>query len=330
MHNNGHITARLLLTDKHTTDGFVVPLNNEDRHLGTSSAHYMKCNRDIQKKKIFFSDFKTCTLPLLSSLQNQSSFANLLISVLPSISSPSSTITVGQKGRLRPTQIYHRLPLFPLSYQISLRPHGHPCERSSGRQRHEGECFWKGSAAAELEVKQKWEAYHDREEAGRRKEPIGAVRDSTGLYSLSLPLKCWHNSHVSFFTVFPLFSLNHKCIRDACRDTDSLQMICSLQGDQRVLHAKELHSIKKHTTIQLTGDKTLNINKQANTKLFCTHYTKKQIQQYSLKEEYFVREKKMLRVDNNLVFPYNIARHLIRLKKIHAMAIFNTLSFYFE
>lgn len=122
----------------------------------------------------------------MSSLQNQSSLANLLISVLLSISSPSSTITVGRKGRLHPTRIYHRLPLFPLSYRISLRPHGHPYERPRGRQRHEGECFWKGSATAELEVKQKWEAYHNREEAGRRKEPIGAVRDSTGLYCLSL------------------------------------------------------------------------------------------------------------------------------------------------
>lgn len=69
LHNNGHITARLLLTDEHTKDGFVVPLKKEDGHLATNlSSHYMKCNRDIQEKNplLCFQDMHSTSLVLLT------------------------------------------------------------------------------------------------------------------------------------------------------------------------------------------------------------------------------------------------------------------------
>lgn len=92
--------------------------------------------------------------------------------------------------------------------------------------------------------------------------------------------------------------------------------------------------LKKNSTIQLTGDNTLNINNQADAKLFCTRYTQKQIQSdardlsarfsfavtlwysntdYRSKiniinnKDYYGR----LREDFNLVLPYIMVRHLV-------------------
>lgn len=85
-------------------------------------------------------------LPLLSSLQNQPSLANLLSSLSLSISSTGSTITDGRRGGERTTAPDASIAVPLLStlslwrslyrfYWISLRPHGCPCERTRGRKR---------------------------------------------------------------------------------------------------------------------------------------------------------------------------------------------------